>query len=415
MRVPRDAKLETREGRLSIATSGDVRWRNLGKGLALGYRRGRWWVRERTNGRYTKKSIGEADDHGDADGHKILSYRDACRIAYGGKEAHDAAREGAYTVGTAMDDYMRWYRAHRKAAHNTQVTIERHILPAFEHKAIDKLTAREIRSWHEKIADTPAAARSSKTGPKRFVPIDEDVDADERKRRRKSTANRVLTILKAALSHAFRESHVDSDIEWRRVKPFEDVDAPRIRYLDAAEARRLINGCDGEFRPLVRAALVTGCRYGEILALQVDDYNHDAGNVRVRASKGGKRRDVPLTTEGVELFEAATAGRPGRVRIFTRADGSPWATSHQVRRMKAASTAAKLKPTVRFHELRHTYASVLAQKGVPLHVIAEVLGHADTRMTKRHYAHLAPSYVADTVRANLPRFSRKRPSVKRAG
>jgi integrase len=52
--------------------------------------------------------------------------------------------------------------------------------------------------------------------------------------------------------------------------------------------------------------------------------------------------------------------------------------------------------------LRHTYASALAAQGVPMGVIAAQLGHSDTRMTEKHYAHLAPSYVADTIRASLP-------------
>jgi len=52
--------------------------------------------------------------------------------------------------------------------------------------------------------------------------------------------------------------------------------------------------------------------------------------------------------------------------------------------------------------LRHTHGSTLAMKGVPLPVIAKQLGHADTRMTERHYAHLSPSYVADTIRASFP-------------
>jgi integrase len=52
--------------------------------------------------------------------------------------------------------------------------------------------------------------------------------------------------------------------------------------------------------------------------------------------------------------------------------------------------------------VRHTYASALAMKGVPMGVIAAQLGHSDTRMTEKHYAHIAPSYVADTIRAALP-------------
>ena len=63
---------------------------------------------------------------------------------------------------------------------------------------------------------------------------------------------------------------------------------------------------------------------------------------------------------------------------------------------------AKLDPPATFPILRHTYASALTMKGVPMGVIAAQLGHSDTRMTERHYAHLAPSYVADTVRAALP-------------
>ncbi len=54
--------------------------------------------------------------------------------------------------------------------------------------------------------------------------------------------------------------------------------------------------------------------------------------------------------------------------------------------------------------MRHSYGSALAMQGVPMGVIAAVLGHADTRMTEKHYAALAPSYVAETIRANLPKL-----------
>jgi integrase len=57
---------------------------------------------------------------------------------------------------------------------------------------------------------------------------------------------------------------------------------------------------------------------------------------------------------------------------------------------------------VNFHILRHTHGSHLAMAGVPMGVIAAQLGHADTRMTEKHYAHLAPSYVAQMIRANFP-------------
>jgi integrase len=70
--------------------------------------------------------------------------------------------------------------------------------------------------------------------------------------------------------------------------------------------------------------------------------------------------------------------------------------------MADACKHASIKPAVSFHVLRHTHGSTLAMRGVPMGVIAEQLGHADTRMTERHYAHLAPSYIADTIRASFP-------------
>jgi integrase len=124
--------------------------------------------------------------------------------------------------------------------------------------------------------------------------------------------------------------------------------------------------------------------------------------VTVRESKAGKPRHVVLSDEGQRLFAALTAGKLGDHPVFTRRDGGLWGPSHQLRPMLEASERAKLKPAISFHVLRHTHGSMLAMKGVPLGVIAKQLGHADTRMTEKHYAHLAPSYVADTIRAHFP-------------
>ena len=79
-----------------------------------------------------------------------------------------------------------------------------------------------------------------------------------------------------------------------------------------------------------------------------------------------------------------------------------WGASHQKRPLDEASARAEITPAVNFHILRHTHGSHLAMNGVPMGVIAAQLGHADTRMTEKHYAHLAPSYIAQTIRANFP-------------
>jgi len=75
--------------------------------------------------------------------------------------------------------------------------------------------------------------------------------------------------------------------------------------------------------------------------------------------------------------------------------------------MNLACETGQIEPRVSFNGLRHTFASVLVEAGTPLAFVAEALGHRDTRMVSKHYAHLAPNAVHDAIRANLPTFGVK--------
>jgi integrase len=75
--------------------------------------------------------------------------------------------------------------------------------------------------------------------------------------------------------------------------------------------------------------------------------------------------------------------------------------------MIEACGRAKITPALGFHGLRHTWASLAVMNGTPLLVVAKNLGHTDTRMVEKHYGHLAPSYIADAIRAGAPRFGFK--------
>jgi len=70
-------------------------------------------------------------------------------------------------------------------------------------------------------------------------------------------ANRTLTVLKAALNHAYHEGRVSTDEAWRKVKPFREADAPIVHFLSDDESRRIVNACDGAFRNIVKGALLT--------------------------------------------------------------------------------------------------------------------------------------------------------------
>ena len=174
-----------------------------------------------------------------------------------------------------------------------------------------------------------------------------------------------------------------------------------------AEAKGLLNACNPDFLRLAQAALATGARYGELAALRASDFNPDSGTIHVRTSKSGKGRHIVLNDEGAALFKSLAAGKSGNLILLTRADGSPWKPSHQARPMAEACKRAKIAPPVSFHVLRHTWASLAVMAGGPLMVVARNLGHSDTRMVEKHYGHLAPSYVADAIRAAAPKFGIK--------
>lgn len=420
-RTVRDSKLDSRNARDKLKPRDKPFYKMLIPGqLHLGYCRrrkgrgaqGRWLVRRYVGldgngvGRYRAKDIGLADDFMDADGKTILNYTQAQQRALEWRPDDDsgqAAPTGPLNVRLAVDRYLMAIEHEGRPTRDAQVRADLHILPPLGSVPVEKLSAERLRRWLADIAKLPPRVRQKlgATAP-RYKVVPED---DEAKRRRRSTANRVLTILKAALNYALDEGHVKSNDAWgRRLKPFRQVDAARTRFLDLAEARRLINAADPDFRRLVQAGLCTGARFGELARLTVADFNRDAGTLAIWQSKGGKPRHVYLTDEGVRHFKELAQGRAGDEIMLRKADGTAWQKSEQSRPMAAAVARAKITPPISFHGLRHTYCSLAVMDGVPLHVLARNVGHVDDRMVQKHYGHLAPSYIADAIRAGAPKF-----------
>ncbi len=298
-----------------------------------------------------------------------------------------------------MRHYINDYTARGgKARRCVETTFAAHVLPQLGERKIGDLTPAMIRAWHRRLATAPARRRTAATAPQRRVRELPPDDADAHRARR-ATANGVMTLLKAALNLAWREGKASKDDAWRRIRAFQKVQAARVRYLTANEASRLVNACPPGLRELVAAALFTGCRYQELARLRPTDVDLDADVLTVRASKGGFARTVVLTDEAARFFRQAMARRKPTDILFPRSDGAAWGKSHQFRPLRDACEAANIAPAVSLHVLRHTHASRLATRGVPMQVIAAQLGHSSVKVTERHYAHLSPGYVADTIRA----------------
>jgi integrase len=415
-RTLQDAKLDTRAARQRLRKRREPYWRSISGGLAVGYRKGvkgGSWIARHYSAKHGRRyqSIGTADDIADADATHVLSFaqaQEAARKWFAHLARHDRGETstGPYTVRDCVAEYLKWFQEHRKSWIDARSRVNTHIVPELGHIQCDNLTTAEIQKWTRDLANAPALLRSKRNAKKRN--FRELVKSDrEAVRRRRSSANRTLTVLKAALNRAWREGKISSDDAWRRVEPFEEADGARARYLTVVEAKRLLNASGPDFRRLVQAALATGARYGELAALRVADFNPDSETIHVRTSKSGKGRHIVLNDEGTALFKSLGAGKPGDALLLTKADGSPWGASHQARPMANACKHAKIKPAASFHILRHTWASLAVMAGAPLMVVARNLGHSDTRMVERHYGHLAPSFIADAIRAAAPRFGIK--------
>jgi integrase len=415
-RKVRHAELDTRTARLKLKARGKPYWCPLDRGTHLGYRRlagkaGSWVLRLYTGkaegSPYETKVIGGADDLSDANGVDVLTFyqaQDKARALRDERSKTAAGIAGPYTVDDAMQEYLRFLEDKRKTADDASYRYDAFIKPTFGSTEIAHLKAKKIRDWHSDLAKLAPRLRTRKGEEQKFRKVGKDA---ENKRRRQASANRTLTVLKAALNMAWREGHVASNGEWSRVEPFENVDAARIRYLTVAEAKRLVNASEPDFRRLVQAALETGARYGELAHLTVSDFNEDNGTVAIRTSKTGKPRHIVLTAEGEAFFKQVCTGRPGNELMFVKDNGTRWEKSNQFRPMNQAVERAGIKPAINFHGLRHTWASLATMAGVPLLVVAKNLGHTDTRMVEKHYGHLCPDYIKQAIRENAPRFGFK--------
>jgi integrase len=441
-------------------------WSAVARGIYLGYRKsdlakvGIWYGRHFVGGArlYVTWKIGPADDrNAQADNNKILSHQQATVRALKGKPVDVPKDPSGYLVSHAIAEYLAYLKTDKRSHDDTKVKLEAYIPKRLQQTPVADLTYDDLNKWrtwtlaHKPAGrkDWPKAMRRAqsiqaldaeydhavshfgksippkvsaaferrskelkglvqqrKYGPAstKPKPPPKVVDAEEARRKKKATVNRIITSVKAALNRAYDNGRVASDAAWKRLEKFEGVDSPRVRWLTTGEITRLGNVCAPAWRKVVHAAVQTGCRWSELRRAKVGDYDPTSGKLNIPKSKNTKARWIPLTDEGCAFFDSITAGREPDAPLLPDESGSPWGKAAQIRKMEAATQNAKLVPRVTFHALRHTYASLLVQAGTPLIIVAGAMGHKDTRMVEKTYGHLAPTSISDAVRANLPKF-----------
>lgn len=412
-RIKRSVELGSRSGRARLKQRPEPYWHAIETGLAIGYRRssegGAWLMRRYSAAtrKHHERRIGTADDARDADGADVLDFGQAQRAVLATAKADAENVSGKhYTVRQAIADYVEHLRREGRTADDTNARLTAYLDSKLGDTMVSALTPKLLDDWLAYALRRPRRHRPRKVATTRPAKAAAALTAEqtrEKQRRRRATINRVIAAFKATLNYAHSRGLAPNSAAWAKLQKFGKVDGARLRWLTVDEARRLTNAASARFRPLVRAALLTGCRAGELLAMRAGDFDPKSRTVLVAQSKSGKGRRVPLTDEGASFFASAVAGMREDSPIFTQDNGQAWNRMAVSREMLRACKDGRVAVAT-FHALRHTYASLLVQQGVPLMHVAAALGHTDTRMVEKHYGHLGPNAVADAIRANLPTF-----------
>lgn len=259
--------------------------------------------------------------------------------------------------------------------------LNKHVLPYFGALNLDEVSAGKIEAFKVQLLA---------------------------KKLSKKSANNVLTVLGKLLSLARDWGELSSvpRIQWLRA-PKPDFD-----FLSFEEAEKLVQVAEkGRWQAMIVVALNTGLRIGELCGLQWGDVDLKNGRLMVRRNvnrgeldtpKGGRAREVPLNVRATQAFKDWKAMEVRLPWVFPQVDGNFIQNpQHQcavaIGRNAALAGLQTKARHIGWHTLRHSFASHLAMKGLPLRTLQGYLGHASIAMTER-YAHLSPNVVKDGVK-----------------
>jgi integrase len=269
------------------------------------------------------------------------------------------------------DRYLPHVKGYKRSWCTDETVLRVHVLPELGSQYVDQIRGEPIVAIVERMR-----AKGYATG----------------------TTNRVVIVLR----HIFNLAR-----KWRVPGAGENPtaginlapDVNRERYLSLDEAQRLIASIEQDENEVAANAimllLLTGARRNEITHAKWDYVDWEKRTLLVPMSKSGKPRSIALNGTAIDLLRRVRAGNDSTYIFPSPVTGEPSASLYfpwQRIRVRAGL------PDLRLHDLRHSFASFLVNRGVSLYVVQGLLGHAHTRYTQR-YAHLTPDTLRDAAEA----------------
>ena len=375
-RLPlRRVRLDTKTGRDDLTVRREPHWTKLSAGRYLGFRKldvgGTWIARYRTeDGAQKYKAIGELLPEFGFDQAKVAAeiwFRDLDRGVTGktddGKDA---------TVATACTRYIVDRTKNKSAAnaHDAKKRFERTVTgKPIASLPLAKVRARHLKEWLDGL------------------------DADGLS---KPSANRTLAPLKAALHLAVRDGLVTADlaVECEKVAPHKAAGGRRDLYLDKTQRIALLAACSGHVRDLVEAAMLTGCRAGELTSATRGAFDARTATLKVTGKTG--TRNVPLSPKAKELLTRLAKGKLPGAYLLTKDGANRWLHSDWDELVRTAATKAELPTGVCLYTLRHSWVTAALLGGMSTLEVSKIAGTGLT-MIEKHYGHL----VNDVARERL--------------
>lgn len=306
----------------------------------------------------------------------------------------------------------RWMESHvavnlkPSTARGYRVLLDAYILPVFEDRPLAEITREDVKTL---------AYSCMEQGRKR--PKEQEDGTDDATLSARTVAYTVRT-LSAIYNHAIEDGIVQVNPALRPGRFIKT--GPRREMVDIltpAEADKLLRVAEKHFKrhyPLLLTAMRTGMRQGELLALEWGDIDSNGNFIEVRRSvwrgitgtpKSGKSRRVDMSDRLKEVLEqhrkivaaeALKAGEEMPALVFTSDELTPYDGVNVRKSFEAALRKAGLRK-IRFHDLRHSYASWLIANKESIAYVRDQLGHHSIQITVDLYGHLVPGENREAV------------------
>ncbi len=377
----------TERDKLKSRAGDEPHWQRLRQGCYVGFRpskkgkRGTWFARvyNADTKRNSRKSLG---DYGTLQGHDVFNQAKADAelwaetVECGGERTRDMV-----TVKDACEAY-----AKEKHCPIQEGILRRHVYSdAIAKVKLDKLRRHHLRSWRKRLEQAPALVSRSKKGVKLW------------KERAKSTVNRDMVPLRAALGQVLKPGAPNTDAAWQEaLRPFKGADKRRELYLDRQERKRLIDAMRDDARPFVQGLCMLPLRPGALAGLKVHDFDKRTRTLTIGKDKNGNPRQISVPPVIADFFAEHVKNKLPAAPIFARAGGEPWNKDAWKYPIKEAVNAARLPSAVAAYTLRHCVITDLIRAGLPILTVAQLSG-TSVAMIEKHYGHLVRDDAEDAL------------------